>query len=88
MKYQGLSGINNGYIEGIFVKEGNKSNGIGKRLLDECKKKYNKIELNVYEKNNRAIKFYKREGFYIIDKNIDHNTGEMEIKMRWKNKIK
>lgn len=42
----------------------------------------------MYEKNNRAIKFYKREGFYIIDKNIDHNTGEMEIKMRWENKIK
>ena len=70
------------------MKRENQSKGIGKSLLDECKKKYNKLELNVYEKNNRAISFYKREGFDIVSKNIDQATKEIEIRMKWENKIK
>lgn len=84
IKYQDLFGINNGYVEGIFVKKENQSQGIGKRLLDECKKKYSELELSVYEKNNRAFKFYQREGFNVAGKNIDQSTGEVEIRMKWK----
>ena len=70
------------------MKRENQSKGIGKSLLDECKKKYNKLELNVYEKNNRAIRFYRRESFDIVSKNIDQATKEIEIRMKWENKIK
>ena len=41
------------------------SQGIGKILLNYAKDKRNKLYLNVYQKNARAMSFYKREGFEI-----------------------
>ena len=37
------------------------SQGLGKILLNYAKDKRNKLHLNVYQKNARAISFYKRE---------------------------
>ena len=48
--------------KGIFVSGEMQSQGIGKILLNYAKDKRNKLLLNVYQKNARAISFYKREG--------------------------
>ena len=47
--------------KGIFVSGEMQSQGIGKILLNYAKDKRNKLLLNVYQKNARAISFYKRE---------------------------
>ena len=39
--------------------------GIGKLLLNYIKDKKDRLQLNVYQKNARAISFYQREGFII-----------------------
>ena len=52
------------------------SQGIGKILLNYAKDKRNKLYLNVYQKNARAISFYKREGFEIQHSGLDEATGE------------
>ena len=62
---QGFIGLNDEYVEGIFVSGEMQSQGIGKILLNYAKDKRNKLHLNVYQKNARAISFYKREGFEI-----------------------
>ena len=62
---QGFIGLSNEYIEGIFVSAEMQSQGIGKILLNHVKGKRNKLILNVYQKNTRAISFYQREGFEI-----------------------
>ncbi len=80
---EGFIGIVDNYIAGIFVKENMQGKGIGKSLIDECKKGNNILVLNVYEKNEKALKFYLREGFYIIDRNVDNDTGEKELTMKW-----
>ena len=59
---QGFIGLNDEYVEGIFVSGEMQSQGIGKILLNYAKDKRNKLFLNVYQKNARAISFYKREG--------------------------
>ena len=59
---QGFIGLNDEYVEGIFVSGEMQSQGIGKILLNYAKDKRNKLHLNVYQKNARAISFYKREG--------------------------
>lgn len=46
----GFIGVNNDYIEGIFVKETAQSKGIGKQLLDYMKKVKSTLKLNVYQK--------------------------------------
>ena len=79
----GFIGVNNDYIEGIFVEEVAQSKGIGKQLLDYTKKVKSTLRLNVYQKNERAIQFYLREKFSIQSENVDGNTGEKEFIMVW-----
>ena len=52
--------------------------GIGKLLLDYIKDKKVRLQLNVYQKNTRAISFYQREGFIIQCEGLDEATGEKE----------
>lgn len=80
----GFIGINEDYIEGIFVKNATRSKGIGKELLDFVKTLKNCLYLHVYEKNSRAVCFYKRENFRLEREGIDENTGEKEYCMEWK----
>ena len=54
---QGFVGLNDEYIEGIFVSDEMQSCGIGKLLLDYIKDKKVSLRLNVYQKNARAISF-------------------------------
>ena len=61
----GFIGMVDDYIAGIFVWEQAQSNGIGKELLEFAKRLKEKLRLNVYQKNVRAVKFYQREGFTI-----------------------
>ena len=83
---QGFIGINDEYIEGIFVSDEMQSCGIGKLLLDYIKDKKVSLRLNVYQKNARAISFYQREGFIIQCEGLDEDTGEKEYTMLWKQK--
>lgn len=83
-KIQGFIGLSDNYIEGIFVCSENQSKGIGKQLLEFVKKDKKELKLNVYEKNIRAVEFYKREGFKIYNEDIDVDTGEKEYLMIWK----
>ena len=80
---EGFIGLTNNYIAGLFVKESAQSKGIGKQLLDYAKNVKENMTLNVYEKNDRAIKFYMREQFRIHSKNIDTNIDERELIMVW-----
>lgn len=80
---QGFVGLNDEYIEGIFVRDEMQSQGIGKLLLNFVKEKKTKLYLNVYQKNTRAIHFYQREGFEIQREGLDEVTGEKDYVMVW-----
>ncbi len=58
---QGFIGLNDDYIEGIFVSEKMQFHGIGRLLLNDLKGRKTKLSLNVYRKNLRAVSFYQRE---------------------------
>lgn len=85
-KIQGFVGLNDEYIEGIFVSDEVQSQGIGKLLLDFAKEKRMKLHLNVYQKNIRAINFYQREGFEIRGEGLDEATGEKDYEMIWQHR--
>lgn len=81
---KGFIGIRDGYIAGIFVKKDSRALGIGKMLIDEVKRSYDSLELDVYLKNTQAIKFYMREDFIILKKQVNEDTGYEEYHMGWK----
>lgn len=80
----GFIGLNDNYIEGVFVKKAAQSKGIGKQLLNYAKEIKSTLKLSVYQKNEKAIQFYLREKFSIQSENMDANTGEKEFVMVWK----
>lgn len=82
-RIQGFVGVRDEYIEGVFVADEMQSQGIGKKLLDYIKAEKVRLQLNVYQKNIRAISFYQREGFTIQCEKMDELTGEKEYVMNW-----
>ena len=79
----GFIGLEQNYIEGIFVNTNNQCNGIGTLLLNKVKESRDTLTLSVYKKNVNAIKFYKKNNFVITSESIDKNTNEMEYTMTW-----
>ena len=81
---RGFIGLNENYIEGLFVCREFQSHSIGKQLIDFAKTVRRELILRVYRKNTRAVKFYQREQFEIIQTGIDEDTNEEEYSMLWK----
>lgn len=79
----GFVGIQGDYLAGIFVKESSRSMGVGRQLLNYVKKIHPALSLNVYQKNSRAVEFYKREGFSVVSEGIDEGTGEADYTMTY-----
>ena len=79
----GFIGLTENHIEGIFVVKSARSKGIGKALLEYVKLRKPRLTLSVYQKNERAIAFYRREQFAVQANGIDEDTNEAEIQMLW-----
>ena len=79
----GFIGLTENHIEGIFVAKSARSKGIGRALLEYAKSRKPRLTLSVYQKNERAIAFYRREKFVVQSEGIDEDTNEAEIQMFW-----
>ena len=79
----GFIGLTENHIEGIFVAKAARSKGIGKALLDYAKSRRPRLDLSVYQKNERALAFYRHEQFVVQSEGIDEDTNEAEIQMLW-----
>ena len=79
----GFIGINENYIEGIFIETNNQCNGKGTSQLNKVKENRDNLTLSVYKKNINAINFYKKNDFIITSENIDKDTAEIEYTMTW-----
>ena len=79
----GFIGLTENHIEGIFVAKAARSKGIGKALLDYAKSRRPRLDLSVYQKNERALAFYQREQFTVQSEGIDEDTNEADIQMLW-----
>ena len=79
----GFIGLTENHIEGIFVAKAARSKGIGKALLEYAKSRRPRLDLSVYQKNERALAFYRREQFTVQSEGIDEDTNEAELQMLW-----
>ena len=76
-----LGVIEDGYIAGLFVKKEYQREGIGKKLIEYIKPKYNQLKLDVYIKNKNAIKFYIKNDFKVVSEKNNEDTNEFEYEM-------
>ena len=82
-KVIGFISLVGNFIAALFVSPQQQGEGVGTTLLEFVKKKFSKLELTVYCKNNSAVQFYKKRGFQIIQESIDENTKQQEYTMQY-----
>lgn len=79
----GFIGLTGNHIEGIFVAKAARSKGVGKALLEYAKSRKPSLTLSVYQKNQRALAFYRRKQFVVQSEGIDEDTNEADIQILW-----
>ena len=77
---RGFVGMAGDYLAGIFVDRRSRSMGIGKTLLDYVKGKHDSFSLNVYQKNEAAVRFHLWQGLPIFSEGTDEETKETAYK--------
>lgn len=70
-------------ITGLYLAHGARGQGVGKHLLDLAKEDRDWITVWAYEKNRSARKFYRREGCVEIDREVEDDTGLVDVEHRW-----
>lgn len=79
---KGFIGIQNkSYIAGLFVGSAFQGCGIGRELMSAAKERFSRLELSVYTRNEKAVKFYLKQDFQIIKEQTDSDTGQPEYVM-------
>ncbi|WP_338166733.1 GNAT family N-acetyltransferase [Vibrio sp. 10N] len=68
-------------LAALFVEPQAQGSGIGMRLLMDARKKRDTLSFSVYKHNCRAIGFYHRCGFCIVDESTDPHTGHLQLTM-------
>lgn len=81
---EGFIGMNGSCIEGLFVRSGARSRGVGAALLEHVRQRKPYLTLYVYQKNRRAVRFYERSGFEKRSFGKEEATGEEEYRMEWR----
>lgn len=85
-KIIGFAGMQADFLAGIFINHDFQNQGIGTQLLNTIKSDYELITLAVYQKNKKALQFYRKHAFKVISQQIDVDTAESEYHLRWQNK--
>lgn len=78
----GFVGMQNTYLAEIFVKNKFRRHGVGSKLLNAIKRKYDSFTLEVYAENQAAVSFYNKQGLKIVWKQSDE-MGNKEYLMQW-----
>ena len=80
---KGFVSIKDKKIKAIYVNPSFIRNGIGKKLINFCKDKYDTLILEVYEKNINAILFFSNLGFKNKKIDIEKVHNEKIFIMEW-----
>lgn len=79
-----ISVIQGSFIGALFVGTGYQKQGIGKKLIEHCKTLYPLLRVAVFVQNERAVDFYKNQGFKIEKEQKNSDSGHQEYIMKWK----
>ncbi|MCG6884123.1 MAG: GNAT family N-acetyltransferase [Silicimonas sp.] len=58
--------------------------GLGRMLMDDAKARQDYLQLWTHEPNEAAHRFYRREGFEIVERKATGDDGLPELRMEWR----
>ncbi|MGJ7458072.1 GNAT family N-acetyltransferase [Halomonas sp. MA07-2] len=79
----GFAALNGEHLEALFVDPELQSYGHGSRLMAHAMVHHSGLSLCVFSRNVRAVSFYRRLGFQVVEERLEPLTGELETLMAW-----
>ncbi len=79
----GFAALNGEHLEALFVDPELQSYGHGSRLMAHAMAHHSRLSLCVFSRNVRAVSFYRRLGFQVVEERLEPFTGEAETLMAW-----
>lgn len=78
-----ISVLNQQFIGALFVDENVYGKGVAQQLMQEVKNDYPLLLLEVYQQNHRAVAFYRKENFLVVNETVHPGTGLPTWVLRW-----
>lgn len=82
----GFVGMEDDYLEGLFVHKDFRGLGFGTRLLERIKEENDFFTLHVFAANYGAYTFYRNRGLLIREEEVNEDLGEVEYLMYFRKK--
>jgi ribosomal protein S18 acetylase RimI-like enzyme len=81
----GFIAFADGWVNQLYVTPGMQCRGIGRELLGIAKRSSPALQLWVFQVNERAIRFYEREGFRVIERTdgARNEAKRADARMEW-----
>lgn len=85
----GFLAIDAGFVHALYVACAQRGQGVGLRLLDHAKAQAARLELNTFQANTGAQRFYTREGFREVGRGDGRGLGSVndeglpDIRLIW-----
>lgn len=79
----GFAALNADHLEALFIDPEVQNFGHGTHLMAHAMGQRERITLCVYSRNVRAVSFYRRLGFQVVEERLEPLSGEDEILMAW-----
>ncbi|MEH0875305.1 N-acetyltransferase [Pectobacterium cacticida] len=71
------------FIGALFVEQHYYGKQIGAALIQHVQAQFNLLSLEVYQQNTRACRFYRRQGFVVVEENLNQETQATTLIMQW-----
>ncbi len=81
----GFIAFGDGWINHLYVLPSHQGLGIGGLLLDKAKQGARTLRLWTFERNERALRFYRKRGFSVIDRTDGARNEEQQpdLLLQW-----
>ncbi len=81
----GFIAFSEGWVNHLYVLPGHQGLGIGGLLLDKAKQAAQTLRLWTFERNERALHFYRNRGFSVIDRTDGARNEEKQpdLLLQW-----
>ena len=71
------------YIGGLLVSPTKQGKGTGTKLIEQTKSVRRQLTVGIYSKNERARRFYEKNGFIYFGEEVQLETGEIVINTKF-----
>lgn len=83
-KIVGFVALAKNFIDQLYLREDFQNKGLGGFWVEQAKTLYpDFLELYTFASNEKAVAFYERHGFKIIERGIAPDEKMPDVKMRW-----